>query len=87
MQYWYIHLQCINGEEIPDEWKSAYIISRHKKGNKLESNNYRRLSVTSTVRYTGRIIQTQREAEYKHQEKESRKRKARRLSRKQVIHR
>lgn len=41
--------ECINGQRVPKEWKMAYISSIHKKGNKDDCNNYRGISITSTI--------------------------------------
>lgn len=47
----------MNGEAIPTEWKSAFISSIHKKGDKKNCSNYRGLSVISSVgRLYGRIL-------------------------------
>ncbi|XP_072389663.1 uncharacterized protein [Diabrotica undecimpunctata] len=61
----------INGSPVPDEWKTAYISSIHKKGDKLKCENCRGISVTSTFsRLYGRIIRDRIEKEYKDQEEE-----------------
>lgn len=63
---------CLNGHPVPEQWKEAYISSIHKKGNKRDCNNYRGISVTSTLsRLYGRIIRDIIEQEYQeHQEEE-----------------
>ncbi|XP_072379975.1 uncharacterized protein [Diabrotica undecimpunctata] len=61
----------INGVTPPSLWKVAYIFSIHKKGNKLDSSNYRGISVTSTLsRVYGRILRNLIEIEYREQEEE-----------------
>lgn len=47
----YIVNECLNGQPVPTEWKVAYISSIYKKGNKQECNNYRSISITSTMIY------------------------------------
>ena len=60
-----------NGANIPDEWKTAYISSIHKKGSKLQCSNYRGISVTSTIsRIYGRIIRDMVEDDYEAQDEE-----------------
>lgn len=67
----YIFIKYINGENIPEEWKIAYITSIHKKGNKLQCNNYHAISITSTFsRVYGRIVRNMIEEEYRNYEKE-----------------
>lgn len=63
--------KCVNGEDIREDWKTAYITSIYKKGNKLNCNNYHGISVTSTIsRVYGRIIRDIIEEEYKNFEEE-----------------
>jgi len=45
---WIIN-RCLNGEEVPQQWKFAYISSIHKKGSKEDCSNYRGISVTSVM--------------------------------------
>lgn len=67
----YLFNQYINGAEIPQELKMAYITTIHKKGAKDQCTNYRGLSVTSTFsRLYGRIIRDKLEQEYTHMEEE-----------------
>ncbi|XP_045464755.1 uncharacterized protein LOC123673995 [Harmonia axyridis] len=49
----------INGEDVPDTWRVAYLSSIHKKRRKDVCSNYRGISVTSTLsRMYGRILRT-----------------------------
>lgn len=64
----YIFAKCINGENVPEKQKTAQITSIHKKGNKLECNNHRGISVTSTI--NRRIIRDMIEQEYRNYEEE-----------------
>lgn len=49
--------KCLKGEAVPKDWKSAYITSLYKKGNKAVCANYRGLSVIpSTGRLYGRVL-------------------------------
>ena len=62
----YIFKKYINGKNIPQEWKVAYIIPTYKKGNKLDNNNYRGISLASTISGVyGRIIKDKIENKYK----------------------
>jgi hypothetical protein len=38
-----------NMEELPDQWKESIITSIHKKGDKTDCNNHRRISMLSTL--------------------------------------
>ena len=61
--------RCLNGEEIPEDWKLGYISVIHKKGKKDDCSNYRGITVTSTMsRLYGRIIKHFLEENYKHLE-------------------
>jgi hypothetical protein len=40
---------CLNGEEVPQQWKVAYISSIHKKGSKKDCSIYRGISVKSVI--------------------------------------
>jgi hypothetical protein len=48
MLTWVIN-RCLNGEEVPQQWKVAYISSIHKKGSKEDYSNYRAISVTNVM--------------------------------------
>jgi sorting nexin-29 len=39
----------LNKEELPQQWKESIIIPIHKKGDKTNCNNYRRISLLSTA--------------------------------------
>lgn len=39
----YMAPKCISGENVPKQWKMAYITSKHK-GNNLECNNHSGIS-------------------------------------------
>ena len=63
--------KIINGEKVPEEWKSAVLTSIHKKGDKRKCENYRAISVTSTFsRIYGCILTKLVESEYKTMETE-----------------
>ncbi|XP_030757305.1 uncharacterized protein LOC115883134, partial [Sitophilus oryzae] len=63
--------QCLNGHPVPEEWKKAYISSIYKKGSSKDPNNYRGISVTSTMsRLYGRILRNLIEEEYSSYEEE-----------------
>ncbi|XP_044745272.1 uncharacterized protein LOC123307119 [Coccinella septempunctata] len=67
----YLFNLCVNGHPIPDEWKSAYMISIYKKGNKKRCDNYRGLSITSTFsRLYGKVLRDLIEEETKGLEEE-----------------
>jgi hypothetical protein len=38
-----------NKEELPDQWKESIIVPSHKKGDKTDCNNYRGISLLSTL--------------------------------------
>ncbi|XP_044757762.1 uncharacterized protein LOC123315921 [Coccinella septempunctata] len=66
-----IFSRYINGEDVPDAWKQAYISSIHKKGKKDVCSNYRGISVTSTLsRLYGRLLRTLIEKEIDEQEEQ-----------------
>ena len=47
----------IDDEELPEEWNKAYLIPIYKKGDRTISENYRGISVTSSIgRLYGKII-------------------------------
>lgn len=56
---------CLNGQQIPKEWKVAHISPIYKKGNRNECDNYRGISVTSSIsRLYGRILRDLIEKEF-----------------------
>lgn len=62
----------LNGQEVPKEWKVAYISSIYKKGNRNDCGNYRGISVTSSMsRLYGRILRDLIEKEYVEEEEQS----------------
>jgi len=71
MLTWVIN-RCLNGEEIPQQWKVAYISSISKKGSKEYCSNYRGISVTSVmIRLYGKILRDLIEEENKDEEEQS----------------
>ncbi|XP_030761089.1 uncharacterized protein LOC115886156 [Sitophilus oryzae] len=63
--------KCLNGENIPKEWKTSYIITIHKKGSKDDCDNYRGISVLSSVsRFYGKLVKKRIEEEYRDMEAE-----------------
>ena len=48
MLTWVVN-RCLNGEEVPQQWKVTYISLIHKKGSKEYFSNYRGISVTSVT--------------------------------------
>ena len=71
MLTWVIN-RCLNGEEVPQQWKVAYISSIHKKGSKKDCSNYRGISVTSVIsRLYGKILRDLIEEENKDEEEQS----------------
>lgn len=55
---------CVKGEEVPEEWKRAYITPIHKKKNRKDCNNYRGISVTPTLsRLYGRVSKARMEGQ------------------------
>lgn len=58
--------RCINGAEIPEEWKTSCISTIHKKGRRDQCDNYRGIAVTSSIsRIYGKLIKNKIENEYK----------------------
>jgi hypothetical protein len=71
MLTWIIN-RCINGEEVPQQWKVAYISSIHKKGSKRDCSNYRGISVTSVMNILyGKILRDLTEDENKDEEEQN----------------
>ena len=64
---WVIN-RCLKGEEVPQQWRVAYISSTHKKGSKKDCSNYRGISVTSVY---GKILRELIEEENKDEEEQS----------------
>jgi len=64
--------RCLNGEEVLQQWKVAYISSVHKKGSKEDCSNYRGISVTSVMsRLYSKILTDLIEEENKDEEEQS----------------
>jgi len=62
---------CMNGREIPMEWKTSILSTIHKKGNKENCDNYRGIAVTSTLsRIYGKLLKIKMEQEYRDLEAE-----------------
>lgn len=56
---------------VPKDWKMVYMSSIHKKGNKDDCNNYREISLTSTInRLYGRVLWDLIEAEFEEEEEQ-----------------
>ena len=71
MLTWVIN-RYLNGEEVPQQWKVAYISSTHRKGSKEDCSNYRGISVTSRMsRIYGKILRDLIEEENKGEEEQS----------------
>ena len=71
MLTWVIN-RCLNGEEIPQQWKVAYISSISKKGSKEYCSNYRGISVTSVMSWLyGKILRDLIEEENKDEDEQS----------------
>ena len=50
-------VSCLNGDEIPNDWKIGHISVIHKKGKKDEYENYREITVLNIFsRLYGKII-------------------------------
>lgn len=62
---------CLNGMEIPEEWKTSYMSTIHKKGSKDNCDNYRGIAVLSSIsRVYGKILTKKIEGEYTNLEAE-----------------
>jgi len=58
--------RCLNGQEVPQQWKVAYSSSIHKKGSKEDCSNYRGISVTNVMsRIYGKTLRDLMEEENK----------------------
>lgn len=61
--------ECLNVQKIPKELREAHIISIHKKENKNNCQNYKKISITSTVsRLYGKILRDLIEREINEEE-------------------
>lgn len=62
---------CINGAEVPREWKTSIMSTIHKRGSRDKCENYRGIAVTSTMsRMYGRLLRNKIEQEFKDHEAE-----------------
>lgn len=58
--------KCLNGENIPEEWRTSYITTIHKKGSKDICDNYRGIAVLSSIsRVYGKLVKRRIEDEYR----------------------
>lgn len=63
--------RCINGGDIPEEWKLSFLTPIHKKGNKENCDNYRGIVVTTSIsKIYGKILNKRIEQEYTDSEAE-----------------
>ena len=68
----YVFNRFLKDDELPPEWKNAYISNLHKKGDRKKPSNYRGLSVTNSLsRLYGRIIKNRLEKEAESVEEQS----------------
>lgn len=44
-----LYERCINGEDVPQEWRTCYISPIHKKGSKKDPRNYRGIAVICSI--------------------------------------
>jgi hypothetical protein len=71
MLTWVIN-RCLNGEEVPQQWKVAFISLIHTKGSKEDCSNSRGILVTSVMsRLYGKIHRDLIEEENKDEEEQS----------------
>lgn len=64
--------KCLFGDQVPKEWNLSYISSIFKKGDKKLCQNYRGISVISSMgRLYGRILKTRIESVYQDIEEQS----------------
>lgn len=60
---------CLNGYPLPEDWKTGYITSLHKKGSKDECANYRAITVLSSIgRVYAKILKPRIEEKIKEDE-------------------
>lgn len=64
--------ECLEGANVSTQWKLAYVSSIHKKGSKLRRENYKRISISSSVGCLyGRILTLRLELETQKTEEQS----------------
>jgi len=64
--------KCLQGEDIPQDWKKAHITSIYKKGDRRKCENYRGISITSSIgRLYGRVIKMRLEGILRDAEEQS----------------
>jgi hypothetical protein len=71
MLTWIIN-RCLNGEEVPQQWRVAYISPIHQQESKKDCSNYSGISVTSVMsRLYGKILRDLIEEENKDEEEQN----------------
>ena len=64
--------KCLQGEDIPQDWKKAHITSIYKKGDRRKCENYSGISITSSIgRLYGRVIKMRLEGILQNAEEQS----------------
>ena len=64
--------KCLDGDQVPSEWKTAYISPIYKKGNRQQCQNYRVISLISTLaRLYGKILKKRMEREFRDSEEQN----------------